>query len=65
MSGSKKGADFRPPLHSKSFFAAVPVAKNTFHPASVPMGRAQQGEKGVYGGKPVPPRTNFTHQCCG
>ena len=44
----------------QSFFAAVPVAKNTLRPASVPKGRAypkgtcftaQQGEKGVYGGE--------------
>ena len=37
----------------ESFFAAVSVAKNTLQSASVPAGRAQRTEKGVYGGKPV------------
>ena len=57
-----KGGVSPPRLYIQSFFLALRVRKNTSRPVSVPIGRAQQGEKGVYGGKPVSP-VKFLTSC--
>ena len=57
MSGRTKRADASPHLHLIHFLPRFPWQKILLTLPACPIGHAQQSEKGVYGGKPVPPNT--------